>query len=219
MSYDVAQLAPLAVVIPFLSAALNFVIVHRNRLQRTVTIGALAVTLALNVLLVPYGGLLAADLRAGETLLVSGATGNFGGAAVAVALAMGAACVVAPGWRGGVSRTVGVPGAPSPVGRTSGCAGDSAPAAGPRGAGGVGALPSPPDSSNTASTRLPRPVTKCSGPLNLRQLAKMRRTSATNSSVLRYRPTGEFKSGLIGLDAWTLRSTVPRSMGWEMTAG
>ncbi|MEV6829997.1 zinc-binding alcohol dehydrogenase family protein [Amycolatopsis sp. NPDC051102] len=53
---------------------------------------------ALTVCLVPYGGLLAAGLRAGETVLVSGgATGHFGSAAVAVALAMGAACVVAPG--------------------------------------------------------------------------------------------------------------------------
>lgn len=52
---------------------------------------------ALVTLLVPYGGLLAADLKAGETLLVSGATGHFGSAAVAVALAMGAGCVVAPG--------------------------------------------------------------------------------------------------------------------------
>ena len=52
---------------------------------------------ALGTLLVPFGGLLAADLRAGETLVVSGATGNFGGAAVAVALAMGAGTVVATG--------------------------------------------------------------------------------------------------------------------------
>ncbi|MBR0715775.1 zinc-binding alcohol dehydrogenase family protein [Bradyrhizobium liaoningense] len=52
---------------------------------------------ALGTLLVPYGGLLAANLRPGETVLVSGATGNFGSAAVSVALAMGAACVVAPG--------------------------------------------------------------------------------------------------------------------------
>ncbi len=52
---------------------------------------------ALGVLLVPYGGLLAAGLQAGETLLVSGATGNYGSAAVAVALAMGAGCVVATG--------------------------------------------------------------------------------------------------------------------------
>ena len=52
---------------------------------------------ALNLMLVPYGGLLAAKLQAGETILVSGATGNFGSAAVAVALAMGAGCVIAPG--------------------------------------------------------------------------------------------------------------------------
>ena len=52
---------------------------------------------ALTVMLVPYGGLLAASFQAGETLLVSGATGNFGSAGVAVALAMGAGCVVAPG--------------------------------------------------------------------------------------------------------------------------
>ncbi|MEH2279590.1 MAG: zinc-binding alcohol dehydrogenase family protein [Nostoc sp.] len=51
----------------------------------------------LNTFLVPYGGLLAANLQAGETILISGATGNFGSAAVAVALAMGARCVVAPG--------------------------------------------------------------------------------------------------------------------------
>jgi alcohol dehydrogenase len=52
---------------------------------------------AIGVLLVPYGGLLAAGLQAGETLLVSGATGNFGSAAVAVGLAMGAATVICPG--------------------------------------------------------------------------------------------------------------------------
>ena len=52
---------------------------------------------SLVTLLVPYGGLLAAELRAGETLLVSGATGNYGSSAVAVALAMGACCVIAPG--------------------------------------------------------------------------------------------------------------------------
>jgi alcohol dehydrogenase len=47
--------------------------------------------------LVPYGGLLAADLRAGETVVVNGATGAFGSAGVGVALAMGAGCVVATG--------------------------------------------------------------------------------------------------------------------------
>ncbi|WP_079059993.1 alcohol dehydrogenase catalytic domain-containing protein [Streptomyces bungoensis] len=52
---------------------------------------------SLGTYVIPYGGLLAGGLQAGETLLVSGATGNLGSAAVAVALAMGAARVVAPG--------------------------------------------------------------------------------------------------------------------------
>ena len=52
---------------------------------------------AVQTLLVPYGGLLAATFQAGETLLVSGATGNFGSSCVVVALAMGAGRVVAPG--------------------------------------------------------------------------------------------------------------------------
>ncbi|MCB1646433.1 MAG: zinc-binding dehydrogenase, partial [Pseudomonadales bacterium] len=53
--------------------------------------------LGLGSMLVPYGGFLAADLRPGETVLVSGATGNFGSCAVAVAIAMGAGCVIATG--------------------------------------------------------------------------------------------------------------------------
>ena len=52
---------------------------------------------ALGTLLVPYGGFLAVQLQAGETVLVNGATGGFGSAAVAVALGMGAACVIATG--------------------------------------------------------------------------------------------------------------------------
>ncbi|MEV4598422.1 zinc-binding alcohol dehydrogenase family protein [Amycolatopsis sp. NPDC049253] len=52
---------------------------------------------ALSVHVIPYGGLLAGGLAAGETVLVSGATGNLGSCAVAVALAMGAGRVVAPG--------------------------------------------------------------------------------------------------------------------------
>ncbi len=52
---------------------------------------------ALGTLLVPHGGFLAAQLQAGETVLVNGATGGFGSAAVAVALGMGAACVIATG--------------------------------------------------------------------------------------------------------------------------
>lgn len=51
----------------------------------------------MGMMLVPYGGWLAIDLKAGETALVSGATGAFGSAAVAVALAMGARCVIAAG--------------------------------------------------------------------------------------------------------------------------
>ncbi|MEC3916667.1 zinc-binding alcohol dehydrogenase family protein [Nocardia sp. CDC160] len=52
---------------------------------------------SMTVYSVPYGGLLAGGLEAGETVLVSGATGNFGSSAVAVALAMGAGQVVVPG--------------------------------------------------------------------------------------------------------------------------
>jgi len=55
---------------------------------------------ALGTLLVPYGGLEVGDLRAGETLVVNGATGGFGSAGVAVALAMGAGKVVATGRNG-----------------------------------------------------------------------------------------------------------------------
>ena len=52
---------------------------------------------AMGTLLVPYGGFLAAGLQAGETVLINGATGAFGSAGVAVALGMGAGCVIATG--------------------------------------------------------------------------------------------------------------------------
>lgn len=52
---------------------------------------------AMDSFLVPYGGFLAAQLQAGETVLVNGATGSFGSAGVAVALAMGAGAVIATG--------------------------------------------------------------------------------------------------------------------------
>lgn len=52
---------------------------------------------ALGTLLIPYGGLLAGRLMAGETLVVNGATGAFGSAGVAVGVAMGAGRVVATG--------------------------------------------------------------------------------------------------------------------------
>jgi alcohol dehydrogenase len=52
---------------------------------------------AINTLLVAYGGLLRIGLQPGETLLVSGATGNFGSATIITALAMGARSVIAAG--------------------------------------------------------------------------------------------------------------------------
>ena len=51
----------------------------------------------INTLMVSYGGLCDVGLRAGETIVVAPATGNFGSAAVFVALAMGAAKVIAMG--------------------------------------------------------------------------------------------------------------------------
>jgi alcohol dehydrogenase len=47
--------------------------------------------------LVPYGGFEAAELKAGEIVVINGATGSFGSAGIAVALALGAACVIATG--------------------------------------------------------------------------------------------------------------------------
>jgi alcohol dehydrogenase len=47
--------------------------------------------------IVPFGGLLRGQLAAGETLVVTGATGAYGGAAVLLAIAMGAGRVVAAG--------------------------------------------------------------------------------------------------------------------------
>ncbi|GAC1613102.1 MAG: zinc-binding alcohol dehydrogenase family protein [Novosphingobium sp.] len=56
--------------------------------------------LALGTMLVPFGGLSSIELSAGETVVINGATGSFGSAAVAVALAMGAARVIATGRNG-----------------------------------------------------------------------------------------------------------------------
>jgi len=47
--------------------------------------------------IIPFGGLLRGRLAAGETLVVNGATGAYGTAAVLVAVAMGAARVIAAG--------------------------------------------------------------------------------------------------------------------------
>lgn len=61
----------------------------------------------LHSLLVPYGGLISIAFQAGETLVVNGATGKFGSAAVEVALAMGASRVVATGRNSAVLEELG----------------------------------------------------------------------------------------------------------------
>ena len=50
---------------------------------------------------VPYGGLIRARLAPGETIIVTGATGAYGSAAVLLAVALGAARVVAAGRNAG----------------------------------------------------------------------------------------------------------------------
>ncbi|MFI7582688.1 Na+/H+ antiporter subunit D [Kocuria sp. M1N1S27] len=50
MTVNLAQLAPLAVIIPFLGAALSLLLLRRNALQRTVAIGSLVLTLAVETL-------------------------------------------------------------------------------------------------------------------------------------------------------------------------
>jgi len=59
----------------------------------------------INQLLVPYGGLRDINLQAGETVIIAPATGGFGGAAVQVALAMGAR-VIAMGRNEGKLREI-----------------------------------------------------------------------------------------------------------------
>jgi alcohol dehydrogenase len=61
---------------------------------------------ALGRFIVPFGGLLRGRLAAGETLLVNGATGAFGTAAVLLGVAMGAARIVAAGRDGAALAAV-----------------------------------------------------------------------------------------------------------------
>jgi alcohol dehydrogenase len=61
---------------------------------------------AVSRFVLPYGGLVRGRLAAGETLVVNGATGAYGSAAVLVALAMGAAHVVAAGRNAGKLHTL-----------------------------------------------------------------------------------------------------------------
>lgn len=72
----------------------NCVVLDEKRLLGSVEDGGLGYTLEsllyITVLLVPFGGLRDINLQAGETVIVAPATGSFGGAAVVMALAMGA---------------------------------------------------------------------------------------------------------------------------------
>jgi alcohol dehydrogenase len=61
---------------------------------------------AVSRFVLPYGGLVRGRLAAGETLVVNGAIGAYGSAAVLVALAMGAAHVVAAGRNAGKLHTL-----------------------------------------------------------------------------------------------------------------
>ena len=72
----------------------NCIPMNEQRLLGKIEHGGLGYTLGdlamIPQMLVPYGGLVDIDLKVGETVIVAPATGAFGGAAVLVALAMGA---------------------------------------------------------------------------------------------------------------------------------
>lgn len=70
---------------------------------------------ALSRCIVPFGGLLRGRLTAGETLVVNGATGAYGTAAVLLAIAMGAARVVAAGRNAAALEAVARVGGPRVV--------------------------------------------------------------------------------------------------------
>lgn len=80
----------------------NFASIVRVPTENAIPIGSIdekdaARWTVIGALLIAYGGLLAMDLKAGETLLVSGATGPLGSMAIWIALAMGAREVIATG--------------------------------------------------------------------------------------------------------------------------
>jgi len=68
--------------------------------------------IALNRCIIPFGGLLRGRLAAGETLVVTGATGAYGTAAVLLGVAMGAARVVAAGRNEAALHAIGSAGGP-----------------------------------------------------------------------------------------------------------
>jgi alcohol dehydrogenase len=61
---------------------------------------------ALSRCVIPFGGLLRGRLAAGETLIVTGATGAYGAAAVLLGVAMGAARVIAAGRNSDALKTI-----------------------------------------------------------------------------------------------------------------
>ena len=79
----------------------NCILLDEKRLLGSPQEGGLGYTVDdlayLQTPLVAYGGLIDIDLKPGETIIVSPATGPFGGSAVQVALAMGASTVIAMG--------------------------------------------------------------------------------------------------------------------------
>jgi alcohol dehydrogenase len=64
---------------------------------------------------VPYGGFLRGGLKAGETVLINGASGYFGSAAVVLAVALGASKVVALGRDGGALTKIAAAAGPRVV--------------------------------------------------------------------------------------------------------
>jgi alcohol dehydrogenase len=78
--------------------------------------------------IIPFGGLLRGRLAAGETLVVNGATGAYGTAAVLLGVAMGAARVIAAGRNRGALEAVAQAGGPRvvPVGLTGKLQNDTA---------------------------------------------------------------------------------------------
>jgi alcohol dehydrogenase len=104
-------------------------------------------------MLVPYGGLRRARLAAGETVIVTGATGAFGRAGVHVARALGAAAVVAAGRNQHVLDTLAGRGRGVPVQLTGDVPGDTAALRSAAGGAAACALDLVGGAASTAATR------------------------------------------------------------------
>jgi alcohol dehydrogenase len=104
-------------------------------------------------MLVPYGGLRRARLAAGETVIATGATGAFGQAGVHVALALGAATVVAAGRNPAVLGTLAELDRVVPVQLTGDVAADTAALRSAAGGGAHCALDLIGGATSTAATR------------------------------------------------------------------